>query len=378
MGRLILSSFITVDGVMEAPGFDEHRSGRNAWALRLSDDDVQRFTREQMEAAEALLLGRTTYQIWAAFWPALADEEVFGRRVNAMPKYVVSSTLTRAEWRNTTVIKGDLATEIGALKARIDGDILVQGSADLVDGLIKADLIDEYRLLVFPVVLGSGKRLFRDESQMTHLRLVSTRAFGSGVVLLTYEPESEAPAGKFADSYAWTQEQVESLHAAQDTDRVLATVMFTDIVDSTGHAAALGDRPWRQLLDRHDVTTRTEIERWHGQLVKTTGDGVLATFDAPTRALRCAFTLRSALTAMGLEIRVAVHTGEVELRGDDVGGMGIHIAARALAEAAPRQVVVTRTVRELATGTDLTFTPLGTVGLRGVPGQWELYEASTG
>ena len=86
MGRLILSSFITVDGVMEAPGFDEHRSGRNAWALRLSDDDVQRFNREQLESAAAILLGRTTYQIWAAFWPELADEEVFGRRVNAMPK----------------------------------------------------------------------------------------------------------------------------------------------------------------------------------------------------------------------------------------------------------------------------------------------------
>jgi class 3 adenylate cyclase len=154
--------------------------------------------------------------------------------------------------------------------------------------------------------------------------------------------------------------------------------MFTDIVDSTGRAAALGDRPWRKLLDRHDQIARAEVDRWHGQLVKSTGDGVLATFDAPTRALRCAFALRTALGGVGLDIRAAIHTGEVELRNDDVGGIGIHIASRALAEAGDRQVVVTRTVRDLATGTDLAFAQLRTVSLRGVPGQWELYEVSIG
>jgi class 3 adenylate cyclase len=178
--------------------------------------------------------------------------------------------------------------------------------------------------------------------------------------------------------YAWTREHVESLHAAQDTDRILATVMFTDIVDSTARAATVGDRAWRQLLDRHDEVTRKEVERWHGNLVKSTGDGVLATFDAPTRALRCAFALRGALAAQGLDIRAAIHCGEVELRGDDIGGIGIHIASRALAEAGSGQVVVTRTVRELATGTDLSFASLGSVGLRGVPGQWELFEATMG
>jgi class 3 adenylate cyclase len=154
--------------------------------------------------------------------------------------------------------------------------------------------------------------------------------------------------------------------------------MFSDIVDSTARAAELGDRGWRRLLDRHDEIARAEVGRWHGHVVKSTGDAVLATFDAPTRALRCAFGLRSALAAQGLDIRVAIHCGEVELRGDDIGGIGIHIASRALAEASARQIVVTRTVRELATGTDLTFTSLGAVGLRGVPGQWELFEASAG
>ena len=376
MGRLIVSEFVTLDGIMEAPGFEEHRSGRNAWALRLSDDDMQRYKRQEIREAAAILLGRTTYQIWAAFWPSLKDDEAFGRRMNDIPKYVVSSTLMGADWVNSTILPGGVGTEVAALKRRIEGEIVVNGSADLVAELMKRDLVDEYRLMVFPVVLGSGKRLFHDEIDTSHLRLVDTRTFGSGVVLLTYEPLKEAPAGEYADAYTWTPDQVDSLHAARDTDRVLATVMFTDIVDSTARAAELGDRRWRQLLDRHDELARAEVERWHGQLVKTTGDGVLARFDAPTRALRCAFALHGALAALGLEIRAAIHTGEVELRGHDVGGIGIHIAARALEEAGGRAVVVTRTVRDLATGTDLSFEPLGAVGMRGVPGNWELFEAS--
>src|SRR3954447_22391543 len=124
MGRLIVTEFVTVDGVMEAPGFEEHRSGRNAWALRLSDDEMQRYNEEQLLSADAILLGRTTYQIWAAFWPSLADDERFGRRANALPKYVVSSTLTRADWTNTTILRGDLATEVGALKQRFSGNVI--------------------------------------------------------------------------------------------------------------------------------------------------------------------------------------------------------------------------------------------------------------
>ena len=140
----------------------------------------------------------------------------------------------------------------------------------------------------------------------------------------------------------------------------------------------MGDRAWRQLLDQHDDVARAEVGRWHGDFVKTTGDGILATFDTPTRALRCAFGLREALGDLGLDIRAAIHTGEIEMRDGDIGGIGIHIASRALEEAAGHAVVVTRTVRDLATGTDLSFAPLGSVGLRGVPGQWELFEASAG
>jgi len=376
MRRLIVAEFMTLDGVMEAPGFEEHRDGKNAWALRLQSEEVQGFIRDQYANVDAFLLGRTTYQIWAAFWPTIPSDDVFTKQMNDIPKYVVSSTLKEVEWKNSKLLRGDIFAEVAELKRQPGRDIVVAGSADLVNGLMEHDLVDEYQLLLFPIILGSGKHLFRDGIDTRPLRLVNTRAFSSGVVLLTYQPEHELPTSPYVEEYSWTQEQVRSLHAAQDTERVLATILFTDIVDSTGRAAALGDRAWRKLLDRHDEVAQAEVGRWHGQFVKSTGDGILATFDAPTRALRCAFGLREALAGLGLDIRAAIHTGEVEMRGGDIGGIGVHIASRALSKAGERGVVVTRTVRDLATGTDLTFAPLGSVGLRGVPGHWELFEAS--
>jgi class 3 adenylate cyclase/dihydrofolate reductase len=378
MGRVIVSEFVTLDGVMEAPGHEEHRDGRNAWALQGASEDQQRFKIEELLAADALLMGRVTYQIFAAFWPSAPGDEGWADRMNGIQKYVVSTTLETADWNNTVILRGDPSDEVSKLKQLHDGDILILGSADLVNSLMKHDLIDEYRLLVFPIVLGSGKRLFRDESDTSHLRLVGTRAFSSGVVLLSYQPARERPSSEYAETFAWTEEQIKSLQAAQNADRVLASILFTDIVDSTGHAAALGDRRWRQVLDRHDRVARVAVERFRGHLVKTTGDGILATFDAPTRALRCAFELHEKLIDLGLDLRAAIHTGEIEIRDEDVGGIGVHIAARALVEAGDGRVIVTRTVRDLATGIDLAFTPLGSVGLRGVPGEWELFEASIG
>ena len=130
------------------------------------------------------------------------------------------------------------------------------------------------------------------------------------------------------------------------------------------------------MLDRHDEVARTEVNRWIGQFIKSTGDGILATFDAPTRALRCAFELQEAFARMGLEMRAAIHTGEIERREADIGGIAVHIAARTLGVAGAGKVVVTRTVRDLATGTDLAFAAIGLVGLRGIPGEWELFEAT--
>jgi class 3 adenylate cyclase/dihydrofolate reductase len=375
--KLIVTAFVTLDGVVEAPGFDEHRTGRNAWALRVQNDEDEAYNRAQIMGADALLLGRRTWQIWAAFWPtAGGDPEMVGK-MNGIPKYVVSNTLKRADWNNTTIVSGDVPAGIRKLKATPGGDLVVYGSPDLVDELLRLDLVDEYRLLMYPVILGSGTHLFRDRTDTHHLRLVGSRTFSSGVVLLTYVPDPEVPTSRFVEEYRWTLDQVRSLQAAEDFDRTLATVLFADIVDSTGRAHAMGDRAWRKLLDAYHQAVRGVIQRWNGGTVEFTGDGVMAIFDAPTRALRCAFELVEAAGGLDVEIRAGLHTGEIERRETGVGGIAVHIAARLLGSAAPGRVVVTSTVRDLVTGTDLAFTPLGPTTLRGVPGSWELFEVGT-
>src|SRR5918999_2179449 len=244
--KLIVTAYMTLDGVVEAPGFDEHRDGRNAWALRVQNEEDQVYNSAQVMSADALLLGRKTWQIWSVFWPT-APESAIKDRINTIPKYVVSRTLRRAEWNNSHIISGDIETEVRRIKGLPGGELVVYGSPDLVDELVKHELVDEYRILVYPVILGSGKHLFREPIDTHHLRLIGSRSFSSGVVLLTYAPEHEAPTSRYVTDYAWSQDQVRSLHAAQDVDRVLATVLFTDIVDSTSRAADLGDRAWRQL-----------------------------------------------------------------------------------------------------------------------------------
>ena len=377
--RLVVIEFMTLDGVMEAPGFEEHRTGRNGWAMRVSDAELQSFSGEQVTGAAALLFGRTTFNIWAAFWPTAPKPAApMAARIAALPKYVLSKTLPGSDWANTTILRGDVETEVRRLKEHDGGDLLLYGSADLVAGVLEADLVDELRIVLFPVILGSGKRLFRDEADLRFLRLLSVATTPSGVVILKYEraPELPTTAEDAAAAYFWTDDQRQFLRAAEETDRVLATVVFTDIVDSTGRAAALGDRQWRRTLDRHDTAARAEVERWRGRLVKSTGDGILARFDSPSRALRAALALCQSAKRMGIEIRAAVHTGEVEIRSDDLGGIAVHIASRVLEEAGPGDVAVTRTVRDLVTGAEATFTSRGSVQLRGVPGDWELFTAS--
>jgi pimeloyl-ACP methyl ester carboxylesterase len=158
-------------------------------------------------------------------------------------------------------------------------------------------------------------------------------------------------------------------------DRVLATVLFTDIGDSTRRAADVADRNWRALLDFHDRTSRTEVERQRGRLVKSTGDGVLATFDGPARAVRAAMALKKEMAHAGLPIRAGLHTGEIELRGDDVGGIAVHIAARIAARADVGEIIVSRTVKDLSIGSGLTFEDHGEHTLKGVPDTWHLYGA---
>ena len=155
-------------------------------------------------------------------------------------------------------------------------------------------------------------------------------------------------------------------------ERVLVTVLFTDIVDSTARAAAVGDAAWKRMLDRHDRIAHSAVAECGGRLVKGTGDGVLATFDAPVCGLRCAKALRMVLSHAGIAIRAGVHTGEVELRGDDVAGIGVHIAARVAALAGSGELLASRTVKDLAAGSGYTFTSRGVHALKGVPEKWEL------
>ena len=156
-------------------------------------------------------------------------------------------------------------------------------------------------------------------------------------------------------------------------DRVLATVLFTDIVDSTRRAAELGDQRWRELLQRHDELARAEIRSFQGRLVKDTGDGVLATFDGPTRAVLCATALADRMPQIGLDVRGGLHTGECVRRGDDIGGIAVHIAARIAAKANAGEVLVSSTVKDLVYGSGITFTDQGAHMLKGVPGEWSLF-----
>jgi dihydrofolate reductase len=184
MSKLVVSEFVTLDGVIEDPGGAEEFE-RGGWAFQFDrGPDGDRFKLVELMSADALLLGRTTYEGFAAAWPSRSDEAGFAEKMNSMPKYVVSTTLTEPAWQNSTVVAGDLAEQVSALKDRHEGDLLVYGSGRLVQALFRDDLIDELRLMVFPLVLGSGKRLF-DDGPRVALRLVESKP-SAAVVILTF------------------------------------------------------------------------------------------------------------------------------------------------------------------------------------------------
>jgi class 3 adenylate cyclase len=161
-----------------------------------------------------------------------------------------------------------------------------------------------------------------------------------------------------------------------EVDRVLATLLFTDIVDSTTRAAEMGDRRWRELLERHHAVVRRQLQRFRGREVDTAGDGFLATFDGPARAVRCAAAIRDAMAGIGLAVRAGLHTGECELIGSSVAGIAVHLAARVAAIAASGEVLVSSTVRDLVAGSGLSFVDRGVHVLKGVPGEWRLFAAA--
>jgi dihydrofolate reductase len=186
VGKIVVTEFVSLDGVMEDPGGAEgYRHG--GWTFEFDrGPEGDKFKLDEALGAEALLLGRMTYEGFAAAWPSRDGE--FADKFNTMPKYVVSSTLEKADWTNSTVLEGDLAAGVAALRQKHDGDVVVNGSAGLVQALLEHDLVDELRLMVFPVVLGSGRRLFGETSDKKRFRLTSSKTVGDGVAIQVYEP----------------------------------------------------------------------------------------------------------------------------------------------------------------------------------------------
>jgi class 3 adenylate cyclase len=183
------------------------------------------------------------------------------------------------------------------------------------------------------------------------------------------------PFGENADAIL---EEIEEFltgarHVHDDADRTLVTLLFTDIVESTSRAASMGDQQWRVLLDRFGERARQEVARHRGHVVKSIGDGILATFDSPARGLRCARAIRDAVDQLGLQVRAGLHVGEVDMRDGDVGGIAVHVAARVMALAAPGEVLASSALPSMVIGTGIAFEPRGEHELRGVPGSWALY-----
>lgn len=201
--RLTLHTFLTLDGVMQAPGGpQEDPSGgftHGGWSFPYGDQDFGTAMSGFFDHASAFLLGRKTYEIFSGYWPKITDPgDPIASKLNALPKYVASATLTSADWANSTLLGGDVAAEVAKLKKRPGDELQVHGSGGLAQTLIEHDLIDEYRLLIFPVHLGSGTKLFRDGTTAAALRLTSATTTGAGVVIATYQPAGPVQHGSFA------------------------------------------------------------------------------------------------------------------------------------------------------------------------------------
>ena len=188
MRRIVVSEFVSLDGVVEDPGGAE-RFKHGGWSFKFRDDQVPKYKLDELFTSDSLLLGRVTYEEFAKAWPSRKDDMGFADKMNNMAKYVVSTTLKKVDWNNSRLIKGNIAEEVKKLKQEPGRDILVYGSGSLVNTLLQHDLVDELRLMVHPVVLGSGRRLFDDNAEtMKVLKLVESKMFPSGIVLLSYHP----------------------------------------------------------------------------------------------------------------------------------------------------------------------------------------------
>ncbi|HEX3053355.1 MAG TPA: dihydrofolate reductase family protein [Aggregatilineaceae bacterium] len=193
MRKIIASTFVTLDGIMEAPGSnDPTLPGLRGWSEPYMTPEMGQLILDQMEASDGLLLGRVTYQAFAAFWPMMSADDPFAQKMNGLTKYVVSTTLQKTDWQNSHLIKGNLVEEITKLKQQPGRNLAITGSGTLIQSLFECDLIDEYQFCICPVVLGTGKRLFGNMGDKKTLKLVDTRTYDTGMIMLTYRPEKTA------------------------------------------------------------------------------------------------------------------------------------------------------------------------------------------
>src|SRR5262245_43321581 len=303
--------------------------------IRRADDYPEGLADGDVEAFLAGLRGRWGTGVMVRAWaPSLADDARFASWSARCER--LSMTPQSAQWRVRASVEFDVRHLLEAI--RVPTLVAVRtGSRGAKQGRYVAGHIDGARYLELP-----GE---------DHLFFVGDAA-----------PLLDA-----------VEEFVTGRLASHEVDRTLATVLFTDVVSSTARVAGMGDRRWSEVLATHDDLVRAELERFRGREINTTGDGFLATFDGPGRAVRCACAIRDAVRAIGIQVRVGLHTGEIELHGDDIGGIAVHIAQRVQALARPDEVLVSRTVADLVSGSGIAFADCGTHALKGVPDPWQLF-----
>jgi class 3 adenylate cyclase len=304
--------------------------------LRQADDYPEGYAGEQVEAVLAAQLDRWgTGELLGQFNPSAAGDARFARWLARCER--VSMSPQDAAWRLRASVDADVRHVLGAIRVPTLVVVCPDGPRGCEQGRYVAEHIDNARYLELP---GADMLFFAGD---TGPLLDAIEEFVTGRV--------PTPA----------------------VDRPLATVLFTDVVGSTDQAAGMGDRRWSELLATHDSVTRAELERFRGREINTTGDGFLATFDGPGRAVRCACAIRDAVHAIGIRVRSGLHTGEIELHGDDIRGIAVHIAQRVEAHARPDEVLVSRTVADLVGGSGIPFADRGAHALKGVPDRWRLF-----
>jgi class 3 adenylate cyclase len=328
------------------------------------------FAATRPERTSALVLSNTTARFMAA------DDYPIG-----IPRRVAEALVVQVEqaWGTEQLVSMQVPS-------RADDQRFRRWAAKLARSIASPSTVEAYLQAMFqidarpflPLIQAPTLILHRRDFQLLpieHGRYLAEKIPGARLVEL---PGADAPLMWETPQLALDliEEFLTGARRPAEPSRVLATVLFTDIVASTEQAGRLGDRRWRELLAVHDEAARRVVEDFQGQLIKTTGDGILATFDGPGRGIRCAAAFRDELRGIGLEIRAGMHTGEVELRDGDVGGIAVHIAARVMAAARSGEILTSRTVRDLVIGSDVALDDLGTQPLKGLEGKWQLFRVT--